>query len=60
MAKSKKDTSHCIIRNGSLFCMNCGDEKIIKFPIDVGEYCIIADNFTKLHADCKPTKNIKK
>jgi len=52
---TKKDTSHCVIRNNKYFCMKCGDERSVPFPIEVNEYVKIGSEFTKRHADCKQT-----
>jgi hypothetical protein len=51
----KKDTSHCVMRNGNFFCNNCGGEKSIPIPLAIDEFSKMAKDFNKLHADCKPT-----
>lgn len=51
----KKENKHCVIRNEKLFCMNCGGERAIPYPIAVDKVTKIMDDFNKLHANCEPT-----
>lgn len=42
------------IRNQNLFCLNCGGEFKIEYPIDIEEMIKKSKAFELLHADCKP------
>lgn len=52
MKKPKVD--HTTIRNNKLFCLNCGGEFALVYPIPVQELTKKMDSFNLLHADCKP------
>lgn len=52
MGKSK-NSEHCTIRNGNLFCTNCGEEHKIGFPINTQMFSAIAKTFAKIHKSCK-------
>ena len=43
------------IRNGNLFCLNCGEEHKLIMPIPVNEMIKKTKAFDVLHKDCKPT-----
>ena len=43
------------IRNGNLFCENCGTEHILNMPIAISEMTKKTDLFTELHDDCLKT-----
>lgn len=46
-------TDHCVFRNENLFCLNCGGEKQIVYPMPVEELLPEIMAFNKLHANCK-------
>ncbi|MDQ7818719.1 MAG: hypothetical protein RDU14_16960 [Melioribacteraceae bacterium] len=52
MAKHKATAEHCAIRNGNLFCSNCGEEQKIKYPIDVKSFSAMSQAFTELYKSC--------
>lgn len=43
------------IRNQKLFCLNCGGDFTLAFPVPVGEMKKKMKAFDSLHKDCKPT-----
>jgi len=43
------------IRNKNLFCLNCGGEFALQYPIPVDELSKKIKAFDILHKDCKPT-----
>lgn len=47
--------NHITIRNGKLFCLNCGGEFNIPYPIPVDEMIKKTKAFNSLHNDCKKT-----
>lgn len=47
--------SHTVFRNSNLFCLNCGGESKLKYPISVDDMAAKADAFEKLHAECPKT-----
>lgn len=51
MSKQKANTT---IRNGNLFCLNCGDERKLVYPMAVSEMTSTIAEFDKRHKDCKP------
>lgn len=53
MAKTK--TEHCVMRNGKMFCMNCGGEQVTPMPIDVRMFSAMAKEFGKIHRNCAKT-----
>ena len=53
--KIKKAPSHCVIRNGNLFCSHCGATQLIPYPIAVTIYGAMIDAFEKVHKNCKQT-----
>lgn len=49
---------HTTIRNSNLFCINCGGEYVIKYPLPitgVGSFSELVKGFNLLHGACKPT-----
>ena len=54
VAKNKKQ-SHCVIRNGKLFCLHCGGEQILPLPIGVEMFSAMCNTFQKIHKSCKKT-----
>lgn len=42
------------IKNSNLFCLNCGEEKVLVYPSPVDEMTKIMAKFDKDHKDCKP------
>lgn len=42
------------IRNSNLFCLNCGMQQVIKYPIDVQVASLLMKKFEENHAECKP------
>jgi len=51
----KSDIKHTTIRNNNLFCLNCGGEHRIIYPIGIDEMGIKVRQFNDLHGDCKKT-----
>lgn len=47
--------SHTTIRNQNLFCLNCGGEHKIVYPIGISEMSELTNSFNILHKNCKPT-----
>lgn len=43
------------IRNSNLFCLNCGEEKVIKYPIPTEDLVWLIEGFDKKHRSCKKT-----
>lgn len=43
------------IRNQKLFCLNCGGEFALKFPLGTSEMTNKMKSFDELHKDCEPT-----
>lgn len=43
------------IRNGNLFCLNCGGEFVLKLPLAITELSIKTKAFDQLHKDCEKT-----
>lgn len=43
------------IRNEKLFCLNCGGEYAVPFPIEVPKLTKKMEQFNALHSDCEPT-----
>jgi hypothetical protein len=43
------------IRNEKLFCLNCGGDFALNFPVPVDEMSKKMKAFDTLHKDCKPT-----
>ncbi len=46
---------HTTIRNEKLFCLHCGGDYSIKFPIDITEMNKKIKSFNDLHSDCEKT-----
>lgn len=46
---------HTTIRNEKLFCMNCGGEHALVYPIAIDDMTKSMESFNKLHSKCKPT-----
>lgn len=46
--------SNTTIRNQNLFCLNCGGEHKIIYPISIPEMTKKIEAFNELHKDCKP------
>lgn len=51
----KIEIKHTTIRNQKLFCLNCGGEHTLVFPLAVKEMTKKIDAFNKLHGNCKKT-----
>lgn len=49
-----KKITHTAIRNQNLFCMNCGEEQKIPYPIQIPMMTAMMDAFNKMHKVCKP------
>jgi hypothetical protein len=49
------DMEHTTFRNGKLFCLNCGGEFNLPYPVAVGEMTKKIKSFNALHKDCKKT-----
>ena len=43
------------IRNEKLFCLNCGGEFALKFPMEITEMTNKTKSFNELHKDCQLT-----
>lgn len=43
---------HTTFRNEKLFCLNCGGEHVIVYPVGIKEMTQQIDNFNMLHKDC--------
>lgn len=43
------------IRNGNLFCLNCGGEFVLKSPMKITDVVKKTDAFNELHKDCEKT-----
>lgn len=43
------------IRNGNLFCLNCGGEFVLKLPMAIKEMSKKTKAFHQLHKDCEST-----
>lgn len=43
------------MRNGKMFCANCGEYQDLPMPIRVEMFTAMAKTFNKLHRDCIPT-----
>lgn len=50
-----KAPEHTTIRNQSLFCLNCGGEQKLIFPITITEMVKKTAQFNKLHEKCPKT-----
>lgn len=48
-------SEHTTFRNESLFCLNCGGEHKLIYPIAIPEMTKKVEAFNELHKDCKPT-----
>lgn len=51
------EKEHVTIRNEKLFCLNCGGEFVLTFPLPVPEVTEKFEAFKILHKDCKKTWN---
>lgn len=51
----KRFTEHTTIRNGKLFCMNCGRDQDMHLPIEVEMASAMMIAFAKIHKKCAPT-----
>ena len=45
--------SHTTIRNGGLFCTNCGGAHPFKFPVPISDMTNIMEAFNVLHENCE-------
>jgi hypothetical protein len=52
--KTKKGNSHTTIRNGKFFCLNCGGDQKIPYPVSIPMFAVIAKQFDAEHANCLP------
>lgn len=50
----KKKENHTTIRNGKLFCMNCGRDQDMHLPIEVDMASAMMIAFAKIHKKCEP------
>jgi len=48
----KTKANATVIRNGSLFCLNCGGEKAIIYPIGMADFAKLTESFNELHKKC--------
>ncbi len=53
--KKKKSANHVGFRNQNLFCMHCGDQHQVHYPLLVEEMIKLSEGFADRHADCKKT-----
>lgn len=51
----KKKIEHTTIRNGALFCMNCGTAEPLAIPMRIDTMTAKFRAFNKTHANCPPT-----
>jgi hypothetical protein len=51
----KKEIKHTTIRNGKLFCLNCGGSHDLQFPMVPDQLSRKTKAFNQLHGDCPPT-----
>jgi hypothetical protein len=51
----KAKITHTIIRNSNLFCLHCGREQILNYPIEIPMLGAMIGAFNKIHRFCKPT-----
>jgi len=51
----KKNGGHIVLRNQNLFCLNCGQEWEITYPIKVKEFAEKLKGFNLLHKNCEKT-----
>ncbi len=42
------------MRNGKLFCPNCGNEKAMPMPMAISDATKLMESFDKQHKNCKP------
>lgn len=50
-----KSTSHVVMRNGDLFCSNCGKDFKLQMPMSPSMFSAITNQFSKEHASCPKT-----
>lgn len=50
-----KEVTHVTIRNQNLFCLNCGGQFVINYPIRPDELSKKIEGFSQLHTDCPKT-----
>jgi len=50
-----QEIKHTTIRNEKLFCMNCGGEHALFYPIKIDDMTEKIESFNKLHKDCQKT-----
>lgn len=48
-------SKHTGIRNGKLFCFNCGQSQILPLPLDARLLGALMKEFGKIHKNCKKT-----
>jgi hypothetical protein len=51
----KPEIKHITVRNQKLFCINCGGEHPLVFPLGIKEMTKKIEAFNELHGDCKKT-----
>lgn len=54
-ATKKKSTERTGMRNGAMFCYNCGESQAIQYPIRVEMASAMMIAFSKMHKHCAPT-----
>ncbi|MDD4970744.1 MAG: hypothetical protein PHT07_15060 [Paludibacter sp.] len=54
MKTQRKKTKHTTIRNGDLFCLNCGTSQKLPVPMSIPMLGVMAKQFNKEHKDCPP------
>lgn len=52
---SKAKIEHVVIRNETLFCLNCGCSQAIPLPMEISVFAAMAKAFEKVHAKCRKT-----
>lgn len=50
---AKKKINHTVIRNEKLFCLNCGGEQVVPYPIQIPMMSAMIDGFNKIHGKCE-------
>lgn len=51
----RKKVDHTTIRNGMLFCMNCGRYQDMHLPVEIQMAAAMMKAFAQIHKNCPPT-----
>lgn len=52
---TKIEKPNTTVRNSNLFCLNCGNEQVIQYPIHPEMFAAMTEAFNKIHAKCPKT-----